>query len=146
MKFIFILAVALFFTLVALAQDVKISEASVSVADCKRIVKHDATYKPGVDVHGKPVSRADVSGADVSTDGAALKLPDEIVIDFGFDLAGRYGFEGVGLHTATAGILTIQYDLALGGLTVNGKRLNKADSRAATKACTMVLRDAAGGQ
>lgn len=141
MKFIFILAVALFFTLVALAQDVKISEASVSVADCKRIVKHDATYKPGVDVHGKPVV-----GADVSTDGAALKLPDEIVIDFGFDLAGRYGFEGVGLHTATAGILTIQYDLALGGLSVNGKRLNKADSRATTTACTMVLRDAAVGQ
>lgn len=141
MKFIFILAVALFFTLVALAQDVKISEASVSVADCKRIVKNDVTYKHGVDVHGKPVV-----GADVSTDSAALKLPDEIVIDFGFDLAGRYGFEGVGLHTATAGILTIQYDLALGGLTVNGKRLNKTDSRAATKACTMVLRDAAGGQ
>lgn len=141
MKFIFILAVALFFTFIALAQDAVVSEASVSVVDCKRIVKNDATYKPGVDAHGKAVV-----GADVSPDGDALKLPDEIVIDFGFDFAGRYGFDATGLQTATAGILTIQYDLALGGLTVNGKRLNKADSRAAAKACAMVLRDAAVGQ
>ena len=141
MKFIFILAVALFFTLVALAQDETVSEASVSVADCKRIVKNDATYKPGVDAHGKAVV-----GADVAPDNDALNLPDEIVIDFGFDFAGRYGFDATGLQTATAGILTLQYDLALGGLTVNGKRLNKADSRAAMKACAMVLRDAAGGQ
>lgn len=141
MKFIFILAVALFFTFIALAQDAMVSEASVSIADCKRLVKHDATYKPGVDAHGKAVV-----GAAVSTRDDALTLPDEIVIDFGFDFAGRYGFDAAGLHTATAGILTIQYDLALGGLTVNGKRLNKADSRAAMKACTMVLRDALGGQ
>lgn len=128
----------------ALAQDAPppvVSEASVSLSDCRRIVKHvpsaDVAYKVGVDVHGNPVVPADVEPAL-----GGIKLPDEVVIDFGFDFAGRYGIPGTGLYTATAGILTINYDLALGALTVNGKPLDRADSRAVTKACTMMLKDA----
>lgn len=126
-----------------------ISSASVSIEDCKKLlgqqVEHtpgdDVAFKPGVDVDGNPVVPAE--GDQVLGE---IKLPDEIVIDFGLDFAGRYGISGAGLYTATAGILTIHYDLALGGLTVNGKPLNKADSRAVIKACTLMLRDAAAAQ
>ena len=113
----------------------------MSLDDCRRIVKHvpsgDVAYKSGVDVHGKPVVPADLEPAL-----GGIALPDEVVIDFGFDLSGRYGIPNTGLYTATAGILTIHYDLALGALTVNGKPLERADSRAVTKACTMMLKDA----
>lgn len=122
-----------------------VSVASLSIDDCERLLKRrvehtprpDVTYKPGVDVRGKAVVPA-----DAEQPLGAIQLPDEIVIDFGFDFAGRYGFDGTGLHDATAGILTIQYDLALGGLTVNGKPLNKTDTRATAKACATILKDA----
>ena len=119
-----------------------VSEASVSLEDCKRLVKHipkgDVAYKAGVDVYGKPVVPAEVKPAL-----GGIAIPDEVVIDFGLDLAGRYGIPGAGLYNATAGILTINYDLALGTLTINGKPLNDADQRAVNKACTMMLKDAA---
>lgn len=122
-----------------------LSEASISLDDCKRITKHsprpDVAYQPGVDVRGKPVV-----GADLQPELGQIKLPDEIVIDFGLDFAGRYGFEGTGLQTATAGILTINYDLALGGLTVNGKPLIASDSRAVAKACAMMLKGVNGAK
>lgn len=150
MKIVPILFGAMTCAFSALAQDAPkgassdaVSTASVSLQDCRRLLKHtprpDVAYQPGVDVRGKPVVPAE---GDAPLGG--IKIPDEIVIDFGFDFAGRYGFEGTGLQTATAGILTINYDLALGGLMVNGKPLNKDDSRAVAKACAMMLKDADG--
>lgn len=119
--------------------------ASVSQEDCKRLLKRqveytpsdDVAYKPGVDVRGKAVAPANAG----QTLGE-IALPDKIIIDFGMDFAGRYGISGAGLHTATADLFTIQYDLALGGLTVNGKPLTPDDSRAVSKACTAMLKDA----
>lgn len=114
-----------------------VTQVSVSIEDCKRVVRHqardDVAYKPGVDVRGKAVVPADrqVLGA--------IQPPDEIVIDFGLDLAGRYGFPGAALFDATAGIGTVHYDIDTGGLTFNGKALLKDDSRAVERACKMLL-------
>jgi len=119
--------------------------ASVSQEDCKRLLKRqvehtpsdDVAYKPGVDVRGKAVAPAN-AGQPLGE----IALPDKVVIDFGMDFAGRYGISGAGLHTATADMFTIQYDLAQGGLTVNGKPLNSDDSRAVSKACVAMLKNA----
>jgi len=117
-----------------------VSEASVSLQDCQRLTHHvaqpDVAYEAGYDVRGNPVTPA-----DLEPPLGQIKLPDEIVIDFGVDLAGRYGISGAGLFTATAGILTINYDVALGGLTVNGQPNNPADSQAVAKAGAMMLKN-----
>lgn len=122
----------------ALAQESK-SKISVSLKDCKRLVKHkpraDVAYKAGVDVRGKSVVAAHGPGADLG----AFKLPEKITIDFGLDLAGKYGISGAGEHTATTDLFPVVYDLGMGGLTVNGKRLTSDDSRAIEKACESIL-------
>jgi len=121
-----------------------ITKASVSLEDCKRVVKHtpraDVAYKPGVDVHGNPVVGAHGPGEDPSQ----FPLPDKINIDFGFDLAGKYGISGTGDQTATTDLFKVEYDLGMGGLTVNGKRMNKDDSRAISKACKMMMEKSSG--
>ena len=116
-----------------------VTHMSVSLKDCQRLVKHqargDVAYKAGVDVRGKAVAPADIQPL------GAIKVPDEIVIDFGLDLAGRYGFGAAALFDATAGIATIQYDLASGGLTFNGKPLLDEDARAIEQACKLRLQN-----
>jgi len=129
----------------ALAQDkmvnpvAPVTEVSVTAEDCKRLVKHkpsaDVAFQPGIDADGNPVIPAHGPGKDPGQ----IALPKTIVIDFGIDLAGKYGISGAGLQTATSKILTIEYDLGLGGLTVNGRPLGKDDSRAISKACKMLL-------
>ena len=51
----------------------------VSRAQCRELQRHeprdDVTFKPGVDVRGKPVVPADLNG------GSSLHLPDEISFD-----------------------------------------------------------------
>lgn len=115
-----------------------VTHMSVNLEDCRRLVKYqappDVNYKPGVDVRGKAVTPA-----DLPTFGA-ISAPDEIVIDFGLDLAGRYGFGAATLFDATAGIATIEYDLESGALTFNGKPLLNEDERAVEAACKMLLK------
>ncbi|MBD3661633.1 MAG: hypothetical protein HUJ11_05560 [Arenibacter algicola] len=118
-----------------------VHEVSISLEDCRRMVGHipdaDVAYRAGEDVYGNPVTPAE--GPDAAQAIGKIELPDEIVIDFGYDFAGAYGIPNTGLESATANILTINYDLAVGGLTVNGKPLKKADSRAVAKACELML-------
>jgi hypothetical protein len=68
----------------------------VSKKDCERIVKHksraDVEYKGGVDVRGKKVKSADVDG------GNPIKMPSEITIDIGFDLADKFGLGSGGKY------------------------------------------------
>lgn len=120
-----------------------VTELSVSLENCRRLVPHqaqdDVAYQPGVDVNGNPVVPADIEPVL-----GQIQPPDEIVIDFGLDLAGRYGISDSGLYTATAGILIVNYDIALGTLTVNGKPLLKDDARAIARACKMMLEKADG--
>ena len=135
MKKIIIVLNALLLVSPALAQE----KVELSVKDCKRLIKHkpsaDVAYKPGVDVHGKSVVGAHGPGKDPN----AFELPKTITIDFGLDLAGKYGIKGTGEHTATTTLFPVVYDLALGALTVNGKPLAKDDSRAIAKACEQIL-------
>lgn len=128
-----------------------VNEASISLDDCRRMVPHvaddDVAYRPGEDVYGNPVVPAE--GPDAHQNGQVLgeiRPPDEIVIDFGLDLAGLYGIPAAGLYTATGGILTITYDLAQGSLMVNGKPLRAAESQAVAKACKMMLINARTAQ
>lgn len=118
-----------------------VHEVSISLEDCRKMIGHvpdaDVAYQPGEDVYGNPVTPAE--GPANEQPLGRIELPDEIVIDFGFDFAGSYGIPNTGLETATANILTINYDLAAGGLTVNGKPLKKADARAVARACELML-------
>lgn len=118
-----------------------VHEVSISLEDCRRLVAHvpgaDVAYQPGVDVDSNPVVPAEGPGSEQTL--GKIKVPDEIVIDFGFDFAGAYGIPNTGLETATANILTITYDLAMGALTVNGKPLKRGDARAVARACEMML-------
>jgi len=60
---------------------------TLSTGECAKLVQHvpadDVTYKPGVDVRGKPVVPADLGG------GSAITMPEEIHIQIGVDLADR---------------------------------------------------------
>ncbi|PHS78162.1 MAG: hypothetical protein COB59_08535 [Rhodospirillaceae bacterium] len=138
MKYLLISLSLLLLNAPALAQEA-VSKVLVSLKDCQRLVKHkpraDVAYKAGVDVRGKSVVAAHGPGKDPG----AFKLPDKITIDFGLDLKGKYGISGAGEHTATTTLFPVVYDLGMGGLTVNGKRLTTDDSQAIEKACESIL-------
>lgn len=65
------------------------AEIAVSRKDCERLVRHepapDATYQPGVDVHGNPVAPADLGG------GQQIELPDVIYIPIEVLVQDKYG-------------------------------------------------------
>lgn len=77
-----VVASALLFPSIALADPVGVSGASVYVtkSDCMALVRHhpsaDATYQPGADVHGKYVPPADMPGS-----GVGIALPDKVEFD-----------------------------------------------------------------
>jgi len=117
-----------------------IEKLSVSREDCGRLVdavpEDGVAYQPGVDVHKNPVIPAE--GPDGNANG--IKRPNVIVIDFGLDLAGRYGIQGGSLFTAKAGLFPVHYDIATGGLTINGQPLKREDSQAVRRACKVLLK------
>lgn len=104
-----------------------VTQMSVSLEDCKRVMKHPARSAVAHKSGNKKLL-------------GAISPPDEIVIDFGLDLAGRYGFGGAALYDATAGIVSVQYDSASDGLLFNGKPLRIDDARAIKRACAMGLK------
>jgi hypothetical protein len=80
-----VLTIALLMTTAALAAET--ATVTLSSGDCAKLVQHvpadDVTYRPGVDVRGKPVVPADLGG------GSAITMPEEIHIQIGVDLADR---------------------------------------------------------
>ncbi len=114
----------------AAEQTKPVTHMSISLEDCQRLLQNDVRFKPGVDVNGRTVVPAE---GDFPKN--AIKAPDEIVIDFGLDLAGRYGIGSAGFYKVTAGILTVHFDPDTGKLTFNGKPLVRADAKAVTAAC-----------
>ena len=70
----------------AAAADAKLR---ITKADCNRLVKHqpapDATYRPGVDAHGRPVPGATVEGA------TRLEQAEDVVIVIDINLFDRLG-------------------------------------------------------
>lgn len=116
---------------------------TVSTEDCRRLVAHSssADYKPGVDVHGKPVVPADLNS------GTTIDLPSVIEIPLTLDvirrlqdrapagndiLSGRRGLEG----RAPLGTLTIKGNDAFW----NGKPLQSQDEVLMAEACRSSLR------
>lgn len=84
-----ILALPLLALLLAAAPDVGSQEAGasggllVSYEDCRRLTRYvpngDAEYRPGVDVHGRPVAPADVDGG-----AGAVELPSSFTFYLDF--------------------------------------------------------------
>ncbi|GAB6053696.1 hypothetical protein JCM17960_25160 [Magnetospira thiophila] len=110
----------------ALAQ----STLQVSRRDCQSLVEHrpsdDVTYRPGVDVRGRPVAPADLNG------GSPLQLPERINIPITIDLAERYGFDDRGMGASTTlGTVSVRGGQAFW----NGKPLNGGDQAAIAEAC-----------
>ncbi len=123
---------------------------ALSSADCKKPVQHvpadDATYKPGVDVRGKPVVPADLGG------GSNLKIPEEIHIQIGIDLADRLARREARRTPSPAGVpgptsparkvLPFEGKAAIGTLTIkgndafwDGERIAPQDELALAEAC-----------
>lgn len=112
-----------------LAEDVRME---VSRTDCERIVKYtadpDVTYKPDVDVHGKPVAPADLNDNQV-------KIPDQIFIELSLpfkDLLKNYNPK---LENAEVYVGTVEYDIASGRLFFNGQELTDPAENAIAKEC-----------
>jgi hypothetical protein len=74
------------------ADPARADELRITRADCDRLVVHEAApdvaYRPGVDVHGKPVVAADLDG------GAPRLRLDEITIPLTLDVLQRGGAAG----------------------------------------------------
>lgn len=115
---------------VAAADDVQIT---VSKENCARIEKHvaaaDVTYKPGVDVHGKPVAPADLNG------GNRLKLPDEIVIDLSLPLQDLLSSPPDRLKNADVRVGEIIYNINSGKMLFNGQELADPAMHALAEEC-----------
>lgn len=94
----------------------------VDPAACRYVTRHqpsaDVEYKPGVDVHGKPVAPADLP------DGYALDLPKSIDIVLTADIARRFGITTNNLYKGEAqiGTVTVQGNQVL----FNGKPMQPA--------------------
>jgi len=116
----------------------------LSTGDCSKLVQHvpadDVTYKPGVDVRGRPVVPADLGG------GGTITIPEEIDIQIGIDLADRLALREA---RGTRPVLPFEGKAALGTLTIkgndafwNGTRIAPQDEALLAEACRKGLTDA----
>lgn len=126
---VFVVIIAFGFTAEAIAAEG--TTIMVTKRDCQRIIAHqprgDVEYKPGVDVRGKKVKGADLPG------GNPIKMPDEITIDVGINLADKYGLGAGGQYKAegSVGKVTVK-----GNKTYwNGQPLDQAEQNAIARAC-----------
>lgn len=94
----------------------------IDPAACRYVTRYqpsaDIEYKPGVDVHGKPVAPADLP------DGYAIDLPKSIDIAITADIARRFGIATNNLYRGEAqiGTVTVQGNQVL----FNGKPMQSA--------------------
>ena len=127
----------------------------------QRLVQHrpadDVTYKPGVDVRGKPVVPADLNSS------GGITLPEEIHIQIGIDLADRLARRRAGTPPApmpglpgppsaepvTRPVLPFEGKGHLGVLSVkgndvfwNGERIAPQEELLLAEACRQGLKDA----
>ena len=115
------------------------------------------TYKPGVDVRGKPVVPADLGS------GSAITIPDEINIQIGIDLADRLALRDARrTQPITPGlpgtptppqpvrkVMPFEGKAAIGTLTIkgneafwNGERIAPQDEVLLAEVCRKGLTDA----
>jgi len=121
----------------ALAQsraDAPSGTVTMSRDDCRRLVQYhpDAgvAYRPGVDVHGKPVAPADLARAD--NGGAPRQITIDLKIPLG-QLANANAPADLRRSYVNTGQVSI--DLNDGSVTVNGKKLGAEGDAAVLDAC-----------
>ena len=97
----------------AAAADSDPGVAMITREDCRRLVRladdQDVAYRPGIDVHGRPVAPADLDGQ------GGLQLPTTFAIPITVDVL--QGFGPAGPHAPLVG------DAVLGTLLVDGDEL-----------------------
>ncbi|MCG8492521.1 MAG: hypothetical protein MI743_12955 [Sneathiellales bacterium] len=128
----FVYAVALVSVLssTAAANDVQVT---ITKENCSRIEKHvaasDVAYKPGVDVHGRPVVSADLDGVN------RIRLPDEIVIDLSLPLQDLLSSPPERLKNADVRVGEITYNMKTGKMLFNGQELADPAMHALAEEC-----------
>lgn len=115
-------------------------KVAVSRTDCSRLIAHqpgaDVDYKPGVDVRGRKVAPADLAGSQPD-----IRLPDQIVIDIGFDLSKRFGIPdtqagpNANLYAGTGSVGKVTVDPRTGKASFNGQSLTSPEQEALAEAC-----------
>lgn len=113
----------------ASAQDVTLE---VTKDNCQRIVKYvaeqDVTYRPAVDVHGRPVAPADLEQNQI-------EIPNQIFIDLSLpfkDLLKNYNPK---LKNAEVYVGLVEYDINTGRLLFNGQELSDPALNAIAREC-----------
>ena len=109
----------------------------ISDADCRQLVAHgarnDVNFKPGVDVHGRPVKPADLES------NSAIKLPDEISIDISVEI---YTFlrqtAPRGLETSSASLGAVTFKQ--GRVYFNGQPIDNGANSPIAEACRAKLK------
>ena len=105
----------------------------ISKNDCARLVTHqpspDVTYKPGVDVNGRPVVPADLPGS------AQITVPEDIAIDLTVDVQRRFGISGNSAmfrSEVRVGTVIVKPD---GSATFEGQPLTTPEQQALSVLC-----------
>ena len=115
---------------------------TLSESDCARLARHvpgdDVAYRPGRDVHGKPVVPADLDP------GAGLILPDAVVIPIEVELFERYGIPADRANfKADLFVGEVVVDVASGRATFNGQPLQSEAEAELAARCQRILKDRA---
>lgn len=102
-------------------------------SDCTRLTAHvpsaDATYQPGVDVHGRAVAPADLAGTP------QIVMPEDITINITVELQQRFGIpvtSNLYKPEASIGSVVVKPD---GTATFNGQPLTNQEQSALAFLC-----------
>jgi hypothetical protein len=119
----------------------KPTRVRMSAADCRRAVAYqpapDVEYRPGVDVRGRKVAPADLSGQDQTT--ARIRLPDIIAFDVKIDFAKYMGAVVTPGYDLEGSAGLVEFDLRTGKMTFNGQPLDNDTSLEVQAQCRRVL-------
>lgn len=110
------------------------TKIEVTGVDCRRLfVTHqpsaDVAYKPGVDVHGKPVAPADLNPAP------QIKVPETVAFDVAVDLR-RFGVPQTSpLFQPSVKLGEVRVDVLTGKTLYNGEAIGNPEIEALREAC-----------
>lgn len=103
-----VLCLAMAWAMPARAQQGDPVQLVISEDVCRSLVAHqpapDVEYRPGVDVHGRPVAPADLPG------GLDFVAPEDFVVSITRELAGQFGIpEDPGIFEGEAILGTVSF-------------------------------------
>lgn len=128
------IAVAAFLGTVADAA--RADQVRVSRKDCQSLVRYvpdpDVAYKPGVDVHGRPVAPADLPGSQLQA-----IVPKTVEFDLSFYPLARA--RGGRFDQSELYVGTVRYDLDTGEVLFNGVPLTNPEKDELAHRCRQAL-------